>query len=367
MTSANKSSLLLIVASIALLAPFWPAWAGSAPFRDWDACPAIAEVDTRQDVFAIGDVHADYNRLLRLLLAGNLIAEKPEAPKDVRWTGGEAVLVFTGDLINKWHHSVDVILLLRTLRKRAEAAGGRVVVSSGNHEAEFLADPDVKKASDFRHELDQHGIDPEDVAAGTDSLGLGKYLLCLPFGSRVNDWFFSHAGSTGGRTLDELAKDLRKGVENDGYDNEVLVGDEGLLEARMKPRPWWEKKNDKPHESLARLRGNARALGVRHIVFGHQPGTYEFNDGSTRERGTMFQNFDGLLFLIDVGMSRGVDDSKGSILYIQGAGGAETATAIYRDAPAELLWSGSGDGGMARLFFFRSVPTLSLDHDGARR
>jgi len=181
------------------------------------------------------------------------------------------------------------------------------------------------------------GIDPKDVANGTDSEGIGKFLLCLPFASRVNGWFFAHAGSTKGRTLEQLGRDLQKGVDEDGYGAKVLLGNKGLLEARMKP-PWWEKTGDEPIESIARLLGYADALGASHIVFGHQPGSYTFNDGSKRKKGTMFDNFNGLVFLIDMGMSRGVDYSKGALLRIEGEGSGETATAVFADGSQEQLW-----------------------------
>jgi len=326
--------------TLGLLAVALAVRADEPPARDWKVCPAVVTLDTTHRIFAVSDVHGDYARLLKLLIAGKLIAGLPGTPKNVVWTGGTAVLVCTGDLIDKWYHGVEVIQLLRALRKSAAAQGGSVIVTSGNHEAEFLADPNVGKAEDFRQELKDLAIDPADVAAGTDSLGLGKYLLCLPFAARVDDWFFSHAGSTGGRTLEQLTTDIQEGVDRDGYGTDVLVGDKGLLEARMKP-PWWEKDGDDPAMSIARLNGYARALGVKHIVFGHQPATYDFNDGSQRERGTMFQNFDGLVFLIDVGMSRGVDDSTGSILRIEGQGDSQTATAIYRSDPPRQLWPGA--------------------------
>lgn len=89
---------------------------------------------------------------------------------------------------------------------------------------------------------------------------------------------------------------------------------------------------------MARLLGYADALGAKHIVFGHQPGSYTFNDGSKRKKGTMFDNFDGLVFLIDMGMSRGVDYSKGALLRIEGTGSGETATAVFADGSQEQLW-----------------------------
>ena len=50
----------------------------------------------------------------------------------------------------------------------------------------------------------------------------------------------------------------------------------------------------------------------------------------------MFQRF-GLLFLIDTGMSEGVDDSGGAVLHITTQGG-EQATAICPDGKKTLLW-----------------------------
>jgi len=301
--------------------------------RDWQQCPAVATLDTPEVVYALGDTHGDYKRLATLLVAGKLMSAVPDSPDQGTWSGGNATLVVTGDMIDKWDHALDVIALMRALTASAASQGGRVIISTGNHEAEFLADPSSSKTVDFQKELKKANIKPLDVANGTDSQGIGKFLLCLPFASRVNGWFFSHAGSTKGRTLNQLIADLQTGFDADGYKAKVLLGNKGLLEARMKP-PWWEKDGDTPEQSIARLLGYADALGVKHIVFGHQPGTYVFNDGSTRKKGTMFQNFHGLVMLIDMGMSKGVDYSKGALLRIDSA----SATALFPDGTQKQLW-----------------------------
>jgi len=300
--------------------------------RDWQQCPAVVTFDTPEVVYALGDTHGDDERLLKLLAAGHLIAANPASPEQVTWSGGHAILVVTGDMIDKGDRSLEVIALMRALTASAASQGGRVVISAGNHEAEFLNDPKGDKTKEFHDELKAAGIKPLDVANGTDSQGIGKFLLCLPFASRVNGWFFSHAGSTKGRTLTQLIADLQTGFDADGYKAKVILGTKGLLEARMKP-PWWEKEGDKPEQSIARLLGYADALGVKHIAFGHQPGTYEFNDGSTRKKGTLFQNFHGLVVLIDVGMSRGVDYSKGALLRIEG----NNATVLFPDGTQKQL------------------------------
>jgi hypothetical protein len=314
-----------------------PLLGGDTPPRDWGQCPAVVSLVTSEVVHALGDTHGDYDRLVKLLAAGKLIAGIPESPEQVTWSGGKSILVVTGDMVDKWDHSLDVIALMRALVASAGSQGGRVVISTGNHEVEFLDDPTGDKTKEFQKELKKAGLAPGDVAAGTDAQGIGKFLLCLPFASRVNGWFFSHAGSTKGRTLAQLTLDLQQGIDQDGYGAKVLLGDKGLVEARMKP-PWWEKSSDKPIQSEARLLGYADALGVRHIVFGHQPGTYTFNDGTTRKKGTMYDKFDGLVFLIDMGMSRGVDYSKGALLRIDRRNGAETATAVFPDGSQKQLW-----------------------------
>ncbi len=320
---------LLLLLSLPLLA--------ETPPRNWGRCPAVVSLQTTEVVHALGDTHGDYDRLVTLLVAGKLMAGAPASPKQAMWNGGKSILVVTGDMVDKWKQSVEVISLMRALVSSAASQGGRVVISAGNHEAEFLEDPTGSKTKEFQKELKAAGIDPKEVAAGTDAEGIGKFLLCLPFASRVNGWFFAHAGSTKGRTLEQLGRDLQQGIDGEGYGAKVLLGNKGLLEARMKP-PWWEQPGDEPIESIARLLGYADALGAKHIVFGHQPGNYTFNDGSKREKGKMFDNFGGLVFLIDMGMSRGVGYSEGALLRIQGQGPAETATAVYADGTEERMW-----------------------------
>jgi hypothetical protein len=318
-------SALLLFAAFSLHA--------ETPPRNWGRCPAVITMETSERLFALGDTHGDEKRLAKLLAGAKLIEGVPDSPDQVRWSAGRSILVVTGDMIDKGQHSLKVIALMRTLMTSAAAQGGRVIISTGNHEAEFLENPQGSKTSEFQKELGAAGIDPKSVADGTDKEGIGKFLLCLPFASRVNGWFFAHAGNTNGRTLTQLIADLQKGIDDDGYGAAVLLGNQGLLEARMKP-PWWEKPNDTPIESVFRLLGYADALDVQHMVFGHQPGTYTFNDGSTRKKGTMFQNFDGLVFLIDMGMSDAIDYSHGGVLRID----RDSATEILPDGSEVRTW-----------------------------
>jgi hypothetical protein len=307
--------------------------------RDWTKSPAVVEVDTTHDIYAVGDPHGDYDRLVTVLAAAKVIAPDPASPEKAQWTAGKAVLVCTGDLIDKGKESLRVIALFRSLRAAAKAAGGQVIVTMGNHEAFFLANPteDNKKAVEFIAELKANGLPLKDVGAGTDKAGVGAFLRQLPFAARVNDWFFAHAGNTHGKTIPQLRAALEQDVTANGFQAPVLQAKDSLLEARLHPGLWWQKEGETSQQGQARLAGYVKALGVNHLVIGHQPGKVEFGDGLVRKKGQMYQAYDGLLFLIDVGMSRAVGDSDGAVLHIH-TGKTPRATAVYPTAKAKQLW-----------------------------
>ena len=244
------------------------------------------QINTREDIFAIGDVHGDYDRLVNLLAAAKIID-----PLNHSWVAGRAVLVFTGDMIDKGPHSLRVVQLMASLNAAAAPKGGRVVALMGNHEAEFLADPAEKKVKDFAQDLRSAGLAPADVAACRGEVG--QFLCSLPFGARVRDWFFSHGGNTGGRTIPKLMSDFETGVETDGFGSSQLVDPNSMLEARIGEegpggKPWFAVESPQRTEAqlLARY---AAALGVSHLVQGHQHQGVLFEDGQQRQAGRMFQ------------------------------------------------------------------------------
>jgi calcineurin-like phosphoesterase family protein len=306
--------------------------------RDWNKHPAVLQLTTNEDVFAIGDPHGDPDRLAGVLLAAGLIAAAPSAPDQVKWAGGKSVLVIVGDLIDKGGESLEVIALLRKLQSDAASHGGRVIILMGNHEAEFLAEPNGKKTKEFFTELKTAGQNPTDVANCNGDLG--QFLCSLPIAVRMNDWFFSHGGNTKNRTIAELSAAIEAGFSQDGFASTELIGDDSILEARLNKKgpgglPWFYNGNSAidPQRLLAKY---VKKLGVRHLVQGHQPGKVKFPDGRNREEGSFFQRY-GLLFLIDSGMSRGIEDSEstGGALRIRNG---KKATIICANGTQKMLW-----------------------------
>lgn len=82
-----------------------------------------------QRVVAIGDIHGNYEGLVQILQAAELIDEENH------WIGGDSRLVQTGDVTDRGAGVLDALDLLRRLQGEAAAAGGEVVVLLGNHEA----------------------------------------------------------------------------------------------------------------------------------------------------------------------------------------------------------------------------------------
>jgi hypothetical protein len=265
----------------------------STPARSWAAHPAIVDISHAGDVYAVSDPHGHYAMFSQLLAANGLIDAPNDDPSTVRWTGGTAILVIAGDMIDKGPQSLEVIDLVRTLEADAPASGGRVIATMGNHEAELLLDPENHKATSNEEDaigidvaLAAAGIDPASVANGTDAAGRGRWMANLPFGVRIGHWFFSHGGNTQKLSLDKLARKLRRSVDHHGFGDKDITGKHSILE----DQEWYGDPDDRDAGKK-----EAEALDVKHIVFGHDP-------GALRDRGRIRASKNGVLVKIDTAM-----------------------------------------------------------------
>ncbi|MEK6301692.1 MAG: metallophosphoesterase [Acidobacteriota bacterium] len=300
-----------------------PEQARAAFARDWNRFPAVIERDTTAEIVALGDVHGGYERLVSLLSTAELIKPDSQSPVGYSWSGGNRLLVCTGDLIDKGTRSMEVIDLVRALEAQAPASHGEVVITLGNHEAEFLANPEKKKAAEFRDELSNKGMDPDRVAMGETDYG--EWLMNRPFAARINDWFFAHGGDTSGKTINEIAEGFRTAVDRGYWGSAFIIGDDSLLEARE----WWKGEG----KSRELLDNYLAALNCKHIVFGHDPSAFH-------DKGEIGQDKDGRIFMIDVGMSPAIDYSKGALLLINTSGGEKVATSLDAEGKKREIWRG---------------------------
>lgn len=90
----------------------------------WSASPADGG-----RVVAVGDIHGDLDAFLSILKTSALI------DSNLRWAGGKATLVQTGDFTDRGPKVRPLMDFLMALEKDAQRMGGRVHVLLGNHEA----------------------------------------------------------------------------------------------------------------------------------------------------------------------------------------------------------------------------------------
>jgi Calcineurin-like phosphoesterase len=99
-----------------------------------EAADFPCDVRTTERIVAVGDIHGAYTQFVAILRAAGLLDARD------RWIGQKAVLVQTGDILDRGPDSKKAIDLIRKLERDAQRAGGRVYALLGNHELMRLVD-----------------------------------------------------------------------------------------------------------------------------------------------------------------------------------------------------------------------------------
>jgi hypothetical protein len=136
------AALLAVLAASAGARPVAQAPPPAPAAKAWPAC----DLQTKERIVAIGDVHGAYDRFVEILRAAALVDDRG------RWNGGRSILVQTGDVVDRGPDSRRALDLLRRLEGEAARAGGRVYPLLGNHEFMRLI-------------LDWRYVSPEEIAA----------------------------------------------------------------------------------------------------------------------------------------------------------------------------------------------------------
>src|SRR3954451_13529774 len=84
-------------------------------------------------VYVIGDIHGQYNKLVRLLKSTSLVNDA------LAWTGQQVQLWCLGDFFDRGPRGTDSISLWMRLQKEAAAAGGYIGALIGNHDVLVLS------------------------------------------------------------------------------------------------------------------------------------------------------------------------------------------------------------------------------------
>jgi hypothetical protein len=246
-------------------------------------------------VVAVGDLHGDLAATRAALRLAGVIDEGD------RWTGGTAVLVQTGDQLDRGDDERAILDLLDRLRDEASKAGGAVVVLNGNHEV-------MNALGDFRY-VTEHGMRDFDGLASTDDPRLAsvpepararmaafmpggpvaKRLATRHIAAIVGSTAFAHGGILpehveGLARLDADVRAWLEGTSDDRRAAERVMDEQGPLWTRDYAA------EDAPCDRLARA---LALLGATRMVVGH-----------TVQKGGISSACEARLWRIDVGLAR---------------------------------------------------------------
>ena len=299
-------------------------------------------------VFAVGDIHGDYEQFVGVLASAGLI------DGNANWVGGKAHLVQTGDIVDRGPDSRAILDLLMKLQVQAETAGGAVHVLLGNHEAmnlygdlrfvspgefaSYTSDPakalrDVS-FQDYKGKLTEDAS-VEGAAAQPDFSHMPGYAELRaafspdgPYGRwlrernaiiKINRTLFVHAGlglKYAGWSLDAINDEVRDELRDLNQLHGGIVTDaEGPL--------WFlglSKGDEKQFEPL--VDALLQNFDVDRIVIGH-----------AYAQAAITPRFGGRVVMIDIGLSRIYDNvGKMGCLEIDG----DKAVALHRGQKLEL-------------------------------
>lgn len=261
---------------------------------------ALPEVQTRwpapRRLVAIGDVHGDLSAARAALrLAGAIDAQD-------RWSGGDLMVVQTGDQLDRGDDEVAILTLLERLQREARAAGGALVVLNGNHEVMNIQGdmryitpgslPSYEGLAEVPREDARLARYPEAlrprVAAYSPGGPLAQKLARRPVVAVVGETVFAHGGVTAAHVaygLEKINAEASRWAMGRGPLPGVMSGPDSPI--------WSRQFSDEAKESdCAALATALDAVPARRLVVGH-----------TVQRGGVTQACEGRVWRIDVGMA----------------------------------------------------------------
>ncbi len=143
--------------------------------------------DDVSKIFAVSDIHGEYEHLVDILTNGGVI------DRERRWSWGDGHLVIVGDIFDRGARVTECLWLIYRLESEARENGGAVHYLMGNHELMVLR-------GDKRYVNDKYlkGIVKKTRIKYEDLYGpdteLGRWLRSKHATIKINDIVFVHGG-----------------------------------------------------------------------------------------------------------------------------------------------------------------------------
>ena len=190
----------------------------SVDLRRCKYTPDIVYLNRNQKIYAIGDLHGDFEVLYYGLLKANLIDENG------RWTGGSNILIQLGDMFDGKRNAYAVpyagekkiLNLLKNLHLQAIEKGGMVITMLGNHDVyRLLYTYDERGYGNFPNKDNYYLELNNDNYTGIDESGIGHVSS---FMSEYNALDFSK-----NKSLSNLTNPNQYLDEENGFHRQLLA------------------------------------------------------------------------------------------------------------------------------------------------
>jgi len=143
-------------------------------------------IQTAEPVFAIGDIHGKYDRLVKCLRDNGIINEEN------KWIFGKGHLVSVGDIFDRGDKVTESFWLLYKLEQEAKEAGGAVHLLLGNHEL-MIFENDLRYINEKYARLSKVTGLEYSYWFKNNSV-LGDWLRSKNSIIRINDVLYVHGG-----------------------------------------------------------------------------------------------------------------------------------------------------------------------------
>ncbi|KAJ8751205.1 hypothetical protein K2173_016386 [Erythroxylum novogranatense] len=306
-------------------------------------------------IVAVGDLHGDLEQATYALeMAGVLSSDGRNV-----WTGGQTVLIQLGDILDRGEDEIGILSLLRSLDLQAKAQGGAVFQINGNHETmnvegdfRYVDSGAFDECTEFLAHLEDYEYNWENAFVGWFQVSktrknrklskgswgswnlvkrqkgvLSRSILLSPRGPlacelarhsvvlKVNDWVFCHGGllphhvAYGIERMNREVSNWMKGLSENDDDPAIpftaIRGYDSVVWNRLYSRDTTEL-DYRINQVQSILEETLESLKAKGMVVGHTPQVSGINC-----------KYGCSIWRVDVGMSRGVLNSRPEVLEIK--------------------------------------------------
>ncbi len=262
--------------------------------------PISYKIESDADVFAVGDVHGEYDVLFNLLRNNKIIDE------DGKWIFGNGQLIFLGDLFDRGSMVTETLWFLHELSFEAEEFGGKLIVLLGNHEI-MVMKGDYRYVNSKYNYFNQYTFTKYSELFGKNTV-LGKWLRNQGVIQQINDNLFLHAGISPQFNVKNysypeinLAIQLYLNSEEDlkkGSDEDIILSSYGPLWYRG----YAASKSEMPQVPQQFVDNYLSSRGLSHMVLGHN------------EQKNITTSYEGKVISIDIHFNEDGSSAQGLLI-----------------------------------------------------